>query len=116
MHNMSICCTFSPARRGRCCPSGMSYGFSKEASTCRIEAAGDVGIQNPLCGLADALPDCVDGVPAPSAWSKAVAVWLEYRLPFRLNDHFHQCLFGSVHHRGNAYSTLHLYPNLFWNL
>src|SRR6266571_4812436 len=78
----------------------MCREYLKEASRCTIQAACDVGIQNPLCGLADALPDCVDGVPAPSAWSKAVAVWLEYRLPFRLNDHFHQCLFGSVHHRG----------------
>ena len=65
-----------------------------------VEAAGDISIQNPLGGPVDACPDCVDGVPATSAWSKAVTVWLEYRLPFRLNDHLYECLFGSVHHRG----------------
>ena len=46
MHNISICCSFSPARRGRCCPSGMSHGFLKEASTCVIEAAGDICVQH----------------------------------------------------------------------
>jgi len=58
----------------------------------------NVGDLESTGGLADALPDCVDGVQHLS-WSKAVSVWLEYRLPFRLNDHFHQCV-GSVHHRG----------------
>src|SRR5262249_20132632 len=29
---------------GRCCSSGMSHGFSKEASRCRIEEALDIGL------------------------------------------------------------------------
>jgi hypothetical protein len=28
----------------RCCSSGMSYGFLKEASTCRIEEAFDISL------------------------------------------------------------------------
>ena len=32
---------------GRCCSSGMSHGFSKEASRCRIEAGFDVPFQDP---------------------------------------------------------------------
>src|SRR5262249_13542235 len=32
---------------GRCCSSGMSHGFSKEASRCRIEARLDVGFHHP---------------------------------------------------------------------
>ena len=80
-----------------------------------VEAAGDISIQNPLGGPIDTYPDCVDGIPATSAWSKAVTVWLEYCLPFRLNDHFHQGLFGSVHHRGHTYSTLHRVPSRLWN-
>ena len=48
MHNLSICCSFSPARRGRCCPSGMSHGFLKEASTCVIETTLDVAFDEPF--------------------------------------------------------------------
>src|ERR1700675_3077452 len=65
-----------------------------------VEAACNIGIQYPLRGPVNAIPDCADGVPAASAWSKAVTVWLEYGLPFWLNDHFYQRLFGSVRHRG----------------
>ena len=80
-----------------------------------VEVAGDISIQNPLGGPIDTYPDCVDGIPATSAWSKAVTVWLEDGLPFGLKDHFHQGLFGSVHHRGHTHSTLHQYPSLLWN-
>jgi hypothetical protein len=48
MHNISLCWSFSPARRGRCCPSGMSHGFLKEASTGRIEAGLDVPFDEPF--------------------------------------------------------------------
>jgi hypothetical protein len=65
-----------------------------------VEAAGDIRIQDPLSGPFDTCPDRIDGIPATSAWSKAVTVWLEDGLPFGLKDHFHQGLFGSVHHRG----------------
>ena len=30
----------------RCCSSGMSYGFSKEASTCRIEVAPNISLDD----------------------------------------------------------------------
>ena len=43
LYNMSIGCQFSPARRGYG-SSGMSHGFSKEASRCRIEEALDIGL------------------------------------------------------------------------
>src|SRR2546427_730293 len=32
----------------RCCSSGMSYGFLKEASTCRTETPFDVAFDEPL--------------------------------------------------------------------
>ena len=48
LYNMSISCTFSPARRGYG-SSGMLHGFSKEASRCRIEVAFDVELDEPLC-------------------------------------------------------------------
>ena len=31
----------------RCCSSGMSYGFLKEASICRIEATYDIAFDHP---------------------------------------------------------------------
>ena len=43
LHNMSIGCKFSPARRGYG-SSGMSHGFSKEASRCRIETRADIAL------------------------------------------------------------------------
>src|SRR4029450_9509356 len=55
MHNISICCVSSPAGGGRCCSSGMSYGFLKEASTCRIEKSTHIGIHDPPDALRQAL-------------------------------------------------------------
>src|SRR5947208_3197171 len=60
MHNISICCTFSPARRGCCCSSDISFGFLKEASICRIEKAPNVGIEYPVdVALFNAYRDCI---------------------------------------------------------
>ena len=67
-----------------------------------IEASGDIGVQYPLQFLMETVMDGFDGVPASSAWSKAVTVRFKYRFPFRLKDHFYQGLFGSVHHGGDS--------------
>ena len=49
---------------GRCCSSDISFGFLKEASTCRIEAAGDICVQH-ISGLfADDIEYLFDGVLA----------------------------------------------------
>ena len=74
MHNISICCSFSPARRGRCCPSGMSHGFLKEASTCRIEAFCDIQCKRILRPKPDGGKNGSDGIMAGPSWAKAIGV------------------------------------------
>src|SRR5262245_48864414 len=73
MHNISICCTFSPARRGRCCSSDISFGFLKEASTCRIEASLDVPFDEPF-GPCPRVVDFGQGRLASPFRSESVAV------------------------------------------
>src|SRR5215467_3531566 len=104
MHNMSICCTFSPARRGRCCPSGMSYGFSKEASTCRIEAGFDVPLQAPCWHV------CPEKYPVALGYSVRTTAFLPepVRMCIRLCFGYWlqglqvQGLHPTVFHSGNA--------------
>ena len=73
MHNISLCWSFSPARRGRCCPSGMSHGFLKEASTGRIEVVLDVDLESPAAPHAHhLLPQGVEGVVRGAPWAEAI--------------------------------------------
>ena len=83
MHNMSIGYTSSPARRGRCRSSGMSYGFLKEASTCVIETPFAVGIAYPLAGAlaVHAGVESRHGIHRASSWPATVGVRLQAACP-----------------------------------
>ena len=57
----------------RCCSSGMSSGFLKEASTCRIEATLDVPFDEPL-GPLPYMMDFDEGRVASPFRSESVTV------------------------------------------
>jgi len=65
----------------------MSYGFLKEASTCRIEAAFYICFEDIFLPVYSYV-DLLDGIMASPSWSEAIAVWLKYSLPFWFQDHF----------------------------
>src|SRR5215467_716314 len=72
LYNMSIGCKFSPARRGYG-SSGMSHGFSKEASRCRIVKPTNVGIEYPVDAvLFKPHRDRIQRVVRVAAWSGAI--------------------------------------------
>ena len=59
---------------GRCCSSDISFGFLKEASTCRIEAFRDIQFERILRPKPDGGKDGADGLMAGPAWAKALGV------------------------------------------
>src|SRR5215813_2364718 len=63
----------------------MSYGFLKEASTCRIEASFDVAFDEPL-GACPGLADLVQGRVASPVRSEAVAMGGELWFIIRFED------------------------------
>ena len=73
LYNLSIGCKFSPARRGYG-SSGMSHGFSKEASRCRIEAFCDIQFERILRPKPDGGKNGSDGIMAGPSWAKAIGV------------------------------------------
>ena len=72
LHNVSIGCKFSPARRGYG-SSGMSHGFSKEASRCSIETSLDISFDEPL-GPWPEFVNFFEGRVASPARSESVGV------------------------------------------
>jgi len=94
----------------------MPDGFLKEASTCRIEALRDIGVQGVLGLLLNRNEDRPDGIMDGASGSESIAVGFEPCFPFWLKDEFDEGLECPIVERGNAHSTLHLYPNLLWNL
>jgi hypothetical protein len=98
MHNMSICYTSSPARRGRYRSSGMSYGFLKEASTCVIEAAADVGVEYPLTTVFSihSRVDSFNSVHRATPWPKSIGVRFKACRPFWFQGSFNNCLHHPV--------------------
>jgi site-specific DNA recombinase len=67
-----------------------------------VEALGDVGVQDVLWLLVDAVEDGLDRVMARPPWAEPVAVRLEARFPLGLQRQFRQCLLRSVRHGGDA--------------
>src|SRR6266702_5150918 len=49
----------------RCCSSGMSYGFLKEASICRIEATLDVSFDEPFGTVPCVMDFCHSRLASP---------------------------------------------------
>src|SRR5215813_8972680 len=69
---MSIGCQFSPARRGYG-SSGMSHGFSKEASRCRIEEALDISLyQIAIPSVLEVKGEVTDRIQRPPSGAIAV--------------------------------------------
>src|SRR6266704_2227076 len=66
----------------RCCSSGMSYGFLKEASTCRIEAFRDINFQRILRSIPDLIEDRSNRIPTRATWAKAIGMRRELGFPF----------------------------------
>src|SRR5712691_7027878 len=66
---------------GRCCSSGMSHGFSKEASRCRIETGSDVALQDPLRGMLSGQPieALFDRIRGGALCPEAIRVWVAAR-------------------------------------
>src|SRR2546429_9996840 len=104
MHNISICCTFSPARRGCCCSSDISFGFLKEASICRIECAFDIGIDHPGAGgvRPGQTEHFFDGVGTSSTRAKPVTDPFEASFPKRFQGRFLPSLGTPIDKWGNA--------------
>src|SRR5215831_4001551 len=101
MHNMSICCTSSPARReGRCCSLGMSCGFLKEASICRIEVARYVSLNDPLVGVAgtagQSFADVGHGVIGASIGPESIGMGAKVGFPYGFEDHPEGFLYNPV--------------------
>ena len=46
--------------------------------------------------------DRFDRIVTRTSWSEAVAIGLEFRLPFRFQGEFRQGLFGAIRHDGNS--------------
>src|SRR6266568_2115496 len=108
MHNISICCSFSPARRGRCCPSGMSHGFLKEASTCVIEAFGDIDFQHILRPVPNRVKDRFNRIEAGASWAKAIGMRRQLGFPCWLQGLAHEGLPCPIPLGGNPERTLFL--------
>src|SRR5678815_1437985 len=87
---------------GRCCSSGMSHGFSKEASRCRIETAGDIGIEHVSGVSLDGFPYLLHRLLACSSGSAAKTVGCKLRCPFWFSGHFDQHLRGPLMHARDA--------------
>src|SRR5215471_19861334 len=85
LYNMSIGCKFSPARRGYG-SSGMSHGFSKEISRCRIEALRNVDLEHVLGAKFDALEDRCNGIPTGPTGTKPIEVGRQFRFPLGLQS------------------------------
>src|SRR6266446_78848 len=95
---------------GRCCSSDISFGFLKEASTCRIEEALDVRFHDEAIGPKLEGPSKVsDRIQGPDRSSVAITARQEVLLIDRLQSLCHSRLKELVLHGGNAYSTLPLY-------
>src|SRR6266581_2820116 len=98
MHNISICCTFSPARRGRCCSSDISFGFLKEASICRIEEALDISLyQVAIPSVLEVKGEVSDRIQRPPSGAIAVTtiqkvLLIDCRQQLRTGS-LHQCVF-----------------------
>src|SRR5215831_17940857 len=99
MQNMSICCTFSLARRGRCCSAGIACGFSKEASRCTIETLRNVALDVPF-RPGPRLLYGFQGRMTAAARSEAVGVITKLRLVIRLQEGAYHVLQQLVGPRG----------------
>ena len=85
----------------------------------RVEVAGYVAFYHPLVGLTlsgQPIGNVCYGVIGASIWPESVGMLTKVCFPYRFEDHAQGFLYNAVTDTGNAYSTLHLYPNLFWNL
>src|SRR6266568_7138408 len=66
----------------RCCSSGMSYGFLKEASTCRIEAFRDIELERVLRPKPDTVEERSNGIVAGASRAKAIGMRRQLGFPF----------------------------------
>ena len=116
MHNMSICCTFRQLGGERCCSSGMSCGFLKEASTCRIEAAAHIRVEHPWTTIVTIRRrmDGLNRIHRAAPWPKAVGVGFKARLPFWLQGRLDDCLPHPV--LSGRYAQGSLFPVVFWDV
>jgi hypothetical protein len=100
-----ITCLYAVGSRqpvgGRCGSSGISFGFSKEASRCRIEAGLDVPFQYPLRSGAVREHRCalLHGISTTPFLPKPVRVWVGERFGDGVQGLQVQRLHGSVLHR-----------------
>src|SRR5713101_89164 len=88
---------------GRCCSSGMSHGFSKEASRCRIEELRDVRFNPP--GIASELEldgQCIPGSHRTHYRSIATATAQEVLRVDRCEEAHHCQLPEPVFYCGNS--------------
>src|SRR5712691_5112228 len=78
---------------GRCCSSGMSHGFSKEASRCRIEASTHICVHTPANGLAHTLrPKLAQCTMRAPALTKAVRAVVNILFVARCQEHHDRSL------------------------
>jgi hypothetical protein len=92
----------------------MSYGFLKEASTCRIEAALNVGIESPWASAlaVHARVEGRHGLPRASPWSEALGVGLKAAFPCGFQGQFDERLHHALLLRRDASRSLA--PATFW--
>src|SRR6266478_4096281 len=76
------------------------HGFLKEASTCRIEVARYVSLNDPLVGLACAtgqsLADGGHGVIGASIWPESIGMGAKVGFPYGFQDHPEGFLYNPV--------------------
>ena len=84
----------------------MSYGFLKEASTCRIEAFFDVSVQDIVGFLANGRENRCNRIGAGAPGAKAIAVGFEARLPCGFQGAFNEGVTGSIGHGWDAARSL----------
>src|SRR2546427_11742047 len=70
---------------GRCYSSDISFGFLKEASTCRIEAPLDISFDEPLCPRL-LVVDFLKGRVASPFWPESVAMFRELWFVIRFKN------------------------------
>jgi hypothetical protein len=94
-------CVLASQEGGRCCSSGRSYGFLKEASTCRIETLRDIGGQGVRGLLLNRDDDRPDGVVDGASGSASVAVRCAPCFPLWLKDECDEGLECPLRERGD---------------